>query len=189
MTSLRDEQAKLSTASLVILAAAVITGTLYLTQAVMIPFVLAIFIASIVAPIVDFQVLRIQFPLSVAVSVALLFVLVIIGVFGLMVIYAGQQIAATSSQYIKNIDTISDNFSTWIQSLLTHWIHKETAEQLVSDGTNKVIEEFRGIVPQLLGRTFGTTISLVTTFFLVTIFVIFLLAGRNPYVIRQGSND
>ena len=52
-TNLREEQAWLAVASLMILAMVAVAFGLSYTQGVMVPFVLAIFLAMIVSPVVD----------------------------------------------------------------------------------------------------------------------------------------
>ena len=65
------ESTRLITGSLVVLAVVALAVVLLYTRAVMIPFVLAIFIVSLVSPVLDFQVLRLKFPRSIAVVVTL----------------------------------------------------------------------------------------------------------------------
>jgi AI-2 transport protein TqsA len=61
---------------------------------------------------------------------------------------------------------------------------------MLEEQLHRIAEDLKTRIPGVVGRTFGTTVgttvSLLTTMVLVTIFVIFLLAGRNPHAIRQG---
>ena len=74
-TNLRQEQVWLVVGSLMILATVALAGALLYTRDVMIPFVLAIFITTMVSPLVDFLVLRWRLPGWLAILIALLVVL------------------------------------------------------------------------------------------------------------------
>ena len=86
--NLLEEQRWLATASLLILATVALAAGLVYTRAVMIPFVLAVFITTMVSPVVDFQVVRWKLPRSVSIVVAILIVLGIVVVLGLVLIVA-----------------------------------------------------------------------------------------------------
>jgi len=79
-----DESRWLITGSLIVLAAVALAFVLHYTRSMMIPFVLAIFVVSLVSPVLDFQVLRLRFPRPVAVAVTFLLVLVIIAILCLL---------------------------------------------------------------------------------------------------------
>ncbi|MHC4647027.1 MAG: hypothetical protein ACYTBJ_16140, partial [Planctomycetota bacterium] len=63
----RGESAWLVRGSLIVLAAVALGLVFHYTATVMIPFVLAIFVVVLVSPILDFQVIRLRFPRSIAV--------------------------------------------------------------------------------------------------------------------------
>nr|MCH9792437.1 AI-2E family transporter [Planctomycetota bacterium] len=115
-TSLKpsDEQAKVITGCLMLLAIIALTGVFYITKAVLIPFVIAIFIVTIVTPIVDLLVLKMKFPQIVAISATLLLVLSAGFVLSLVLIYSTQQVIATAeSQYSEKLGIfISSTFDT-----------------------------------------------------------------------------
>lgn len=189
MSSLRDEQAKVSTAALAILAAVAVAGVLFVTKSVMVPFVLAIFIASIVSPIVDLQVLRFHWPHAIAVLVALLFVLVVVVFFSLVMAYAGQQVISAAGSYMENTDQLLEGLNERLRKWLPHVNFADFGTrfaEFLNEQKKRFIDGLQTYVPQLLSHTFGTTVSLFTMIALVTIFVIFLLAGRDPRMVRQG---
>ncbi len=76
-----------------ILATVALAGALLYTRDVMIPFVLAIFITTMVSPLVDFLVLRWRLPGWLAILVALLVVLGLLTLLSLALIVAVQTIA------------------------------------------------------------------------------------------------
>jgi len=95
----RREQNYLTTVSLVILAFVSLAAALMYTQAVMIPFIMALFIVVIVSPVQDFQVKRLRFPRIIAAVVTLLLVLVMLALVSLLVTYTIQTFVATARPY------------------------------------------------------------------------------------------
>ncbi|HNT89776.1 MAG TPA: hypothetical protein PKL84_18075, partial [Candidatus Hydrogenedentes bacterium] len=88
MSETREEQAWLRTVSLIVLAAAAVTIGLYYTQPVMVPFVLALFLVVMVAPVLDGLIVRARAPRPVAVLATLLLVVAAIAMFCLIMIVA-----------------------------------------------------------------------------------------------------
>lgn len=95
----RKEQTYLTTVSLVILAFVAVAVALVYTRAVMIPFVLALFIVAMVSPIEDFLVKLLRLPRIIAIVVTLLAVIAIIAVVFLLIAHAATTIVATGWQY------------------------------------------------------------------------------------------
>jgi len=103
----RMESQWLVTASLVILAAIALAMSLKYTRTVMMPFILALFIASIVSPILDFLVIRVRFPRIVAVPVTLVVVVVFMGLMSLLVATAIQNVASYANPYTTKMQELS----------------------------------------------------------------------------------
>jgi predicted PurR-regulated permease PerM len=93
------EQNWLITISLVIMAVVTLAAALIYTRTVMIPFVVALFIAALVSPIEDFQVRRLRIPRVIAIIVTLLVVLSVIALVSLFVAQAIRTIAYTAQDY------------------------------------------------------------------------------------------
>jgi len=174
MAEKRDEYAWLTTGSLIILAAVALAVVFHYTRGVLIPFVLAIFIVSLVSPLLDFQVIRLKFPRSLAVASTVLVVIVIVGLICLLATLALQTVVAKVGQY-------SDSFVE-----LTKKAFVTMQDWGVELDQQKVVNSLRNELPALLKNTFSRFFGLVSTAFFVLIFVIFLLAGRNPYAVRSG---
>jgi predicted PurR-regulated permease PerM len=102
------EQNWLITISLVILAVVALAGALIYTRAVMIPFVVALFIVALVSPIEDFQVRRLRLPRVIAIIVTLLVVLSVIALVSLFVAQAIQTIASTARDYSAGFDNLAN---------------------------------------------------------------------------------
>ncbi len=104
----KEENNGLITASLVVLAVVALAIALIYTRRVMIPFVVALFIVALVAPIQDFQVKRLRLPRIVAVIVTLLVVFSVIALASLSVAQAIRTIAYTAGEYSTSFANMAD---------------------------------------------------------------------------------
>ena len=82
----RNEQIWLAVGSLMIIAVVALAAGLIYTKVVLVPFVLAVFLTTVVVPVVDFQVLRCKIPQSLAILLALVLVVVFLAMFGVFLI-------------------------------------------------------------------------------------------------------
>lgn len=239
----RSEVVWLCTASLVILAVVALGFALTYTRAVMVPFVLALFIVSIVSPILDVLVIRLKCPKILAVALTLVVVVIILGLMSLLVTSAISNIVSFSRSYTQNVQDLFHQVYE-ITSRLERGSDEQVADQkgMPSDGDSaaettgdhtgmldltiedgnlvavplseegaekadvpqeawpapgigelgmdQVIRQLREALINLLKSTIGTTVGTVVgvlrTSVFVSIFVIFLLSGRDPRKIRTG---
>ena len=169
-----DERTRINTVSLAVIAVVAAGIALMFARSVLVPFVLAIFIFLLVSPILDFGVIRLKLPRGVAVLITLLIVLIILAVLFLFASQAIQTIIATAGRY-------SEKFA----ELLNQIFEKLETWGLETD-KNEIVGALQNRILGLATNTFGTVLGLITGLFLVSIFVIFLLIGRNPYSVRKG---
>lgn len=130
LSKARMESQWLVTTSLVILAAIALAMALKFTRTVMMPFILALFIASIVSPILDFLVIRIKMPRIIAVPVTLVVVIVFMGLMSLLVATAIQNVASYADQYTSKMQILSIRTVDQINHYLGEfegWIKREVA--------------------------------------------------------------
>jgi AI-2 transport protein TqsA len=165
-TNLRNEQIWLAVCSLMILAAVALATGLVYTRGVMIPFVLAVFIVTVVSPLVDFLVARWKFPRSIAISVAMLAVLAVLAVLGLMLVVAIQTMLKTADDY-------SGSFMVLAKRLLTQLDAWE-----IGVDWSRILADMQGKIPGAVAQTVGTATALLSNGFLIMIFAAFLLVGR-----------
>jgi len=170
----RDENTWLVTGSLLVLATVAIAVVLQYTRAIMIPFVLAVFTFSLVSPILDFQVIRLKFPRALAIVVTLLLVVLIIALACLLITGAVQMV-------VSKVNLYSDDFVDLASKTLLKL--KTWGLELDRD---KIVGDLKETLPSLLTNTFGRVFGFVSSVFFVLIFVIFLLAGRNPHVVKSS---
>lgn len=165
---LRNEQIWLAVGSLMILATVALAAALVYTRNVMIPFVLAIFVSAVVAPLVDFQVKRWRFPSWLAVVTTLLLVLVMLALIGGVLIIAVQTMIHAASDYSKQVVEIAERFFAKLNS---HGVAIDPAH---------VTQELESHLPGVIRDSAGTVMAIVSHGLLIVFFVVFLLAGRNP---------
>jgi len=172
--NLRNEQVWLAVGSLMILAAVALAVALVYTRDVMIPFVLAIFITTVIAPVIDFQVVRWRIPNWIAIVTALLVVLVLMVLLGVVLIVAVQTIVSTADEYSEQVARLTKRLFAGLQA---HSIHVDQA--LIST-------ELKSRLPGLITTAAGTVSTLLSNGLLIVFFVVFLMIGRNPHKRRTG---
>jgi hypothetical protein len=172
--NLRDEQVWLAVGSLMILAVVSLAGALFYTRAVMIPFVMAIFITTAVSPIVDRLVVRFGVPSWLAIAVALILVLAILVLLGAALAVAVQTIVRTADEYTAQVADLTKRVFV---ELHAHGMRVEET---------RVSAELQSWLPGIITTAAGTVTSLVSDGILVLFFVIFLLSGRDPYQRQTG---
>ncbi|MBN2064202.1 MAG: AI-2E family transporter [Sedimentisphaerales bacterium] len=174
MVNTKNDNLWLITGSLVFLAFVALGFVLYFTKVFLVPFVLAVFIVFLVSPLLDSLVLKWKFPRPIAVAISLLLVLVVI-VFALgLLTTAVSSIVNTANQYSDNFDATSARMIEWLRV------------KGINIDLSTYTSELKQQIPVFLKSTFGPLMSATSWLSLTTIFVIFLLAGRNPGAVRQG---
>jgi AI-2 transport protein TqsA len=174
MPNKRDEGMWLNTGSLMIIAIVALAVALIYTRGIMIPFVMSVFIALSVSPILDFQIIRLKFPRIIAVAVTLFIVVILIVILCFLIFQATQTIVATIGSYSEGFGKLADGVFRRLQE----WGINVQQEQTILDFKNKL--------PGIVTNAVGPVVGMLSSVFLVLIFVAFLLAGRNPYAVRSG---
>ncbi|MBW8017032.1 MAG: AI-2E family transporter [Planctomycetes bacterium] len=171
-----EEQNWLIIISLGVLALLATGVILAYARSVLIPFVLAIFISLLVSPVLDFQILKLKIPRGLAVILTLLFVMVMLVLLFFLISQAVQMIFSTLSRY-------SDSFVSFINKIPSEiTIMDKKVPTGVANITTIVEDNIAGIASD----AFGTIRSLTSNILFVSIFLIFLVSGRNPNKVRKG---
>lgn len=171
---LRNEQVWLAVGSLMILATVALALALAYTRDVMIPFVLAIFITTVVAPCFDYQVTRLRFPRWVAVVTTLLVVAALLSLLSLAFVAAFQAMIAVAREYGQQVGDLSERLFVYLQ-----------ARHIQIDQA-KVVAQIEERVPQYVTQSAGILMGTISHAVLVIIFVVFLLFGRDSHKRRSG---
>jgi AI-2 transport protein TqsA len=180
-----DERTRINTVSLVVIAVVAAGIALMFARSVLVPFVLAVFIFLLVSPILDFGVIRLKLPRGVAVLITLLIVLIILSVLFLFASQAIQTIIDTAGRYSEKFNELLKQITEKLEPLGSESQESKIVTVLKQQiiGIGNALQKQ---IPGLVTNTFGTVLGMVTGLFLVSIFVIFLLIGRNPYSVRKG---
>jgi AI-2 transport protein TqsA len=171
---LRDEQIRLGLGSLIILAAVALAAALYFTRDVMVPFILAIFITNSAAPLVDFLVLRCRLPGWVVVLLTLLVVFAVLVLIFLVLAIAVQTIVAVAGEYSQKVADLMEGVFHQLQI----W-HLNIDEA-------RAVAALENDLPAVITTGVGTAMQLASDGLLIAVFVVFLVAGRNPHLTRSG---
>ena len=256
MSESRRERWMLITASLMILATVALGFVLWFTRTVMIPFVLAIFVVAVVAPLADWLEVKAKFRRWL--SVPLVMVLVLVATVGVLLLltYTAGEVVKVIPQYGNNVFAIAEQWvaaveleeqdqASTLEASSTPAADAETSgapgsapqageqgpanssrqepratrsdkgspgnganldkganldsdaeldndssifeldwlQRFVANALKQAKQDWQGYVPQAISWLFGqvqTIVSTVSTFFLMTIFVFFLLVARDP---------
>ncbi|AQQ10281.1 Transport of quorum-sensing signal protein [Sedimentisphaera cyanobacteriorum] len=174
MEELNKEQSYLVTASLLILASVAIGFVLQYSSSIMIPFTFAVFIVQLVSPILDYQVIKLNVSRKIAIATSMLLVIIILAVICVLLVN-------TISILLRTANSYTDTYVGFIEKYL--W--KSDLFGIELDRA-QLTSQIRSYIPRIVSGTFGTIMSFLSKFTLVSIFVMFLLIGRNPYVIQKG---
>ncbi|MBN1393166.1 MAG: AI-2E family transporter [Sedimentisphaerales bacterium] len=174
MIDLNKEQDWLIRSSIIIIAIVAIGVTLIFARSILIPFVLAVFIYLLVSPLLDLQIHRLKIPRIIAITTTLLVVLVILTLIYILASEAIQTILATAGQY-------SNDFTNLMEKMLL-----KIEEWGISFDRQEIINNVQSAIPKFAKDTFGKIISFFSSVTLVSIFVIFLLIGRNSKAVKKG---
>lgn len=170
-----SDQSRVVAVSLIVLAAVAIAFALAYTRAVMVPFVLAIFISYLVMPLVDILRERLRMPRVLSVLIALLTALGLLTLLGLLITKSTRSLLASADIYQEEIRTLAAQ----LFSVLDRW-HLELGQRSLLEGINQLP------ILGMLRSAVGTVVDLVSTGALVVIFVIFLLLSRRPEGLDSG---
>ena len=185
---------RIQTVCLIILSTIAVSLALYWLKPVVVPLALAIFLAIILSPSVNFMVNRLRIPTSLAigVNVALVFILLVLIV--ILIVGSLHQLASNIGYYASKIEGLfeADNLKIFLQK------HTWVAKVLESRGIDSPIKLLSMLPKGTMGRiaqgavtaatgTGNAVITLISSGFMTLLFVVFLLAGTKPYARDKES--
>jgi AI-2 transport protein TqsA len=160
---------RVQTVCLVVLATLAAGGTLHWLAPVMIPFVLAVFFAFILSPLIEFQVARLRMPRAAAISVTLVLA---------FLLFAG--VAALVSASVAQLAANADGYQAKATALVNMAASMLSLERLGIDAAavSDPLKKFSvGTLGKLLLGTTKAIRDILSNGFLVLIFMVFLLLG------------
>ena len=174
MIDINKEHDWLVRSSIIIIAVVAIGVTLIFASSILIPFVLALFIYLLVSPLLDLQILRLKIPRPIAITTTLLIVLIILTLIYILASESIQTILSTAGQY-------TDDFTGLVEKMLL-----KIEEWGISFDRQEIINNVQNAILKFAKNTFGKIISFLSSVTLVSIFVIFLLIGRDSKAVKKG---
>ncbi len=165
-----ERERRIQTVCLLILSTVAIAAALYWLRAVMIPFVLAVFLAFGLSPFIDLQMRYLRVPRALAVLETVVVGFVILSLLAGLVSISLRQLTANVGAYQAQIEQLAKQATLLLERF---GINPPTAFNplsLVSVGT---------IGSMLVGTT-NAILGILSQGLLVMIFLFFLLIGRTP---------
>ena len=211
MSTRNREQLMLITWSLVVLAAIAIGFILWFTKGVMVPFVLAVFVVAVVAPLADFLELRLGFHRWMSMSLVLILVLAVTAAWLMLIIYTAQEVAISATGYVHKAYQMAmgdlSGFDDVLAKIAKPELELEQAIEPDAHASEKsppanhipmtVAEIKQELTPLLktfaawllvtISRSIGSVLGVITTFFLMLFFALFLLAARGPRNLQDAT--
>ena len=160
---------RIQTASLLMIATVLVAIALFWLKSVMIPFVLALFLALGLAPLVDLQISWLRFPKALAVFMTFLISMGLLLLSVSVVTGAVGQLAANAGAYQERLAQLLD----WVARTVPLERIGLSREEFLKPIANLPMGTVSGI---LLGTT-NAILDLMSQAMLVTIFLVFLLTG------------
>jgi AI-2 transport protein TqsA len=134
MASDSDYLRRVRTVCLLVLTALALAGALYWLRGVLLPFVLAVFFAIALRPLVSVLVRRGRVPHPIAVTISLVVGLAVLGGLGLLMWSSVMQLAGNAEQYAQRVqETLAP-----IQRKLSEWTSRsQDANALASEAASE----------------------------------------------------
>lgn len=162
------------TICLILLTVFATGGVLYVLRAVLVPFVLALFITMGLTPLIDVQIRRLRFPRGVAVVTSVLIAVMVLALAGIITSISVARIIQNAGQYEQQIRVFAADT-----------VERLPFEEYGIDAT-QFIGQFTSQVGGVVVGIGNAVIDILSNGILVTVFVIFLLIGRSA-ARPQGS--
>ena len=144
---------------------------------VLIPLVLAVMCSYILAPIVDWSVRKFSLPKSIGILFSLGLTLVLFLIIGLLISSSVGVLTENTAEYEAHIHMLNEKALIWLNLGPILWLNDQ--------GLDINLESFSQLLSQLpvsgiIGGLTNTLLQFLSNSFLILIFVIYILEGRNP---------
>ncbi len=159
----------IQTICLLLLSALAVAAALYWLRPVMVPFVLAVFIAYGLSPLVDLSVQRLRFPRALAVAATLALAFLLLLLLGGLISASVRQLASNAEAYQAQLSQLLANAAE-ILPLERYGVNAELS-------LDRLSQIPASAVGNMLLATTNALLDLLSRSILVLIFVVFLLIG------------
>ena len=174
-----EYQQQIQTVCLLVLTAITIAAALKLFSAVVIPFVLAVFLTFCFSPVIEVQMRFLHIPRSIALVTTLIFVCIALLLVGLMVSAAVAEIVDNREAYELQIKNLFDKTVNSINLEKFGLESDNLSGSLLAMLSNAAKKIFSGTVNGIL--------SILSNGILVLIFMVFMLSGKGIRKHRSES--
>jgi AI-2 transport protein TqsA len=155
--------------SLFVLAAVALGAALYFMRPVLVPLVLAVLLSYLITPVVDFIQVRLKVHRAIGVVAALLLAGALLTAVGLLISSSAARLAGKAGLYQEKLVEMGNDALA-------------LAQRIGIPVDAGVVRAQLGELPVagMLAGTLNSVVDSFSTFFLVLLFVIYLVAGRGP---------
>jgi AI-2 transport protein TqsA len=164
--AVRESLEQVRTVCMVTLTLIAVGVALFWLKPVMVPFVLALFATYALSPLIDLQIVKLRFPRPVAITSTLLLGVVLFVLLWWLVISSVTELKDNVTVYQENATKLVDSVSDTL--------HIDSA-QLIEPVVNFLNKDFSSLILSTVGETMG----ILSQGFLVLIFTVFMLLGRD----------
>lgn len=161
--------------ALLLIAAVVVTAGLFYLEAVLVPFVLALFVAALINPLVDALQVKTRLPRALALLAGFGVLLIGLAVVGGLMTVSFQGFDAKAAIYQQRLAEFGGQLSVWLDGL-----GFDVGQHSLADGLAKLP------VLDIANQALGTTVTLVSNSALILIFVAYLVGGHKPGRVSTG---
>lgn len=154
---------------LVLLTVIAVGAALYWLRGLMIPFVLALFIALILSTVVDFAMRRLKLPRAVALAATAILAFVLFDLLVVLISNSVSQLSANATAYQAQLGQLLEQAIAWLPPELRQYLPQNQHADLPQLAV-------RSVGGLLLGTT-NAIVGVLSQSVLVLIFVIFLMMG------------
>ncbi len=172
-------EVRVQTVSLVILATVAGAAALFWLRPVMIPFVLALFIALGLGMVAELLVDRARAPRALALPITVIGGLLAMAGLGALISASLGQLSENAGIYGTQLQKSVEQIILWLPAPLREVAESQNLAQLANIPVSSVTG--------LLGRTTSAIANLLSQSLLVVIFVIFLVLGGAEATVREGT--
>ena len=170
---------RFQTICLFILSTFAICVGMYYLKPVLIPFILSMFFTMMLTPVIDFLMKFLRCPRKLAILLTIMLGFLLISMFFLMI-----------SASIGQITSYASDYPSTVRQLLSDTVDKLPLERFgmeKEEVTKRFLETSANTVGNMMKGLASTLVSVLSSGFLVLIFMIFLLLGKQPPQHKEGS--
>ncbi len=166
---------------LVIIALPVVAYILKTLKSIFIPLVFAVFLLFLFAPLINYLKKR-KIPMALILLLTLVIIAVFLGVVILLIYAASNSLISGLPRYQDKFLNLITQFTESIQNLANSW--NINSENISIANIAKILSSGFISIPQFLGNTVNTFVSIIQNILLIIFFLIFLLLEIDKLPLR-----